>query len=157
MLSKIHIMKRLHTTLSLAEQAKIELHFIEYCAIHNIDVSTYSSNKRTIRAFVDHLAHWYSDFEGITDWDAAYKTNFFKSLSLKVGNMTGTRCKVIRGKVAVRKNELDKQESSSDESEEIEEKQAKANPKREAKASNPSPTKSPKVEAKTEADLANLN
>jgi methionine-rich copper-binding protein CopC len=71
--------------------------------------------------------------------------------------MTGIRCKVIKGKVAVRKMELDRQESSSDESEEIEEKQAKANPKRESRAPNPSPSKSPKVEAKTEADLANLN
>ena len=105
MLSKTHITKRFHLPLSIAEQKKIEKDFIEYCAIHNIDVTTFTANKRTIRAFSDHLAHRYPDFVGIADWDAAYKSNFFRSLAQKVGNMTGVRCKVIRGKVAVRKND----------------------------------------------------
>ena len=79
MLSKTNVMKRLNTPLSHAEQAKVERDFIEYCAINNIDVTTWNANKSTIRAFTDHLAHWYSDFESITDWDTTYKSNFFRS------------------------------------------------------------------------------
>ena len=51
----LNCMKRPSQALTEAEKKQVEEDFIEYCAIHAIDVTAYTANKASVKSFVDQL------------------------------------------------------------------------------------------------------
>jgi len=119
---RIHVTKRVNERLTEEEKDEMEKDFIEYCAIHNIDVGSFRANRWTTKAYVDQLGFWYPDWSAIPDWNAFFKTPVFKSLVKCIEVAIEERKGPLRGKIAKRKNELDHEPDSSSEDEQIQEK-----------------------------------
>ena len=128
------VMKRLNTPMNEKELGDLTTDFIEYAAIHNIDVTTFDVNKRPVKGFVDQLGAWWGEYSDITDWNTAWPSVFFKSFAQGIRNITGKNASAIKGKVATRKVALEAEPSEEEEEDQPEQALIPTNPRKSSRA-----------------------
>ena len=98
-----HVTQRLNTPLAEHERDEVTKDFIEYAAIQDFNLENWKANKVTVKAFVDQLGLWSPYWAGIVDFSAVYNSGVFKSLVIRLRNVTGARAHVIKDRVDARK------------------------------------------------------
>jgi hypothetical protein len=142
-----HVLKRLDVPLTLQEKDQLVTDFIEFAALHNIDVSSYKPNRRSVWAFIDHLGGEWEEWSGVPDDESLIKSALGKSLLLQLKAVTGLKCSIIRGKVAKRKIKMDAEDTESDYDDQIVDKEPPATTRKQTKLTAAKQAKDANAEA----------